>query len=149
MPKFGKPISVLPLSSFFPPINVVLKSTLLTSTFLAPSLLRCPPHTPSSCVPTRDLNHQPLLLGSMDEDASKVLFALASRIMVALFAWVVCPPPFSVLSNGLSGYCLPISGGCGFATATRQGESGGCSFSDLGLRPCTYQCCAGFLFCFF
>ncbi|PQQ10981.1 hypothetical protein Pyn_17252 [Prunus yedoensis var. nudiflora] len=51
----------------------------------------------------------------MDEDASKVLFALASRIMVALFAWVVCPPPFSVLSNGLSSYWLPISGGCGFA----------------------------------
>ncbi|KAI5327286.1 hypothetical protein L3X38_026682 [Prunus dulcis] len=36
---------------------------------------------------------------TMDEDASNVLFALASRIMVALFAWVVCPPPFSVLSN--------------------------------------------------
>ncbi|PQQ21873.1 hypothetical protein Pyn_19911 [Prunus yedoensis var. nudiflora] len=71
----------------------------------------------------------------MDEDASKVLFALASRIMVALFAWVVCPPPFFVLSNGLSGYWLPISGGCGFVTAARQGGSGGCSFLDLREVP--------------
>ncbi|CAB4309620.1 unnamed protein product [Prunus armeniaca] len=69
----------------------------------------------------------------MDEDASKVLFALASRIMIALFVWVVCPPPFSALSNGLSGYWLPISDGCGFGTTAQQEESGGCSFSDLGV----------------
>ncbi|CAL2258788.1 unnamed protein product [Prunus armeniaca] len=91
-----------PLSS--PLINIVLQSTLFISTSLAPSLLWCPSHIPSGCVPTRDLNHQPLLLGSMDENASKVLFALAYRIMVALFALVVCLPPFSILSNGLSSY---------------------------------------------
>ncbi|CAL9028666.1 unnamed protein product, partial [Prunus brigantina] len=118
-----------------PPINVVLQSTLLTSTSLAPSLLWCPPHIPFGCVSTRDLNYWPLLLGSMDEDAN-VLFELASRIMVALFAWVVCPPPFSVLSNGMSGYWLSISGGCGFVIAVRQRGSGGCSFSDLGFFPC-------------
>ncbi|CAL9028890.1 unnamed protein product [Prunus brigantina] len=157
------------------PINVVLQSTLLTCTSLAPALLWCPSHILSGCVSTRDLNNQPLLLGSMDEDASKVLFALASRIMVALFVWVVCPPPFSALSNGLSGYWLPIFDSCGFATAARQGESGGCSFLDLGfflcvcigldvcfrvflsvaffisvgLRPCIYQCWDGFYFCIF
>ncbi|CAL2254498.1 unnamed protein product [Prunus armeniaca] len=122
-----------PLSS--PPLNVVLQSTLLISTSLAPSLLWCPPHIPSGCVPTRDFYHRPLLLGSMDEDASKVLFALAFRIMIALFAWVVCPPPFSVLSNGLSGYWLPISGGCGFAVVVRQEESGYCSFSKFRVLP--------------
>ncbi|CAL8155518.1 unnamed protein product [Prunus armeniaca] len=68
----------------------------------------------------------------MDEDASNVLFALAYRIMVALFAWMICPPPFSVQSNGLSGYWLPIFGGYGFATAVRQRGSGGCSFLWLG-----------------
>ncbi|KAL6277163.1 hypothetical protein ACE6H2_020764 [Prunus campanulata] len=106
-----------------PLINVVLQSTLLTSTSLAPFLLCCSPHIPSDCVLTRDLNHQPLL-------------ALCTRSMVALFVWVVCPPPFSILSNGLSSYWLSISGGCGFATAARQGESGGCSFSDLGFLLC-------------
>ncbi|KAL6289473.1 hypothetical protein ACE6H2_006983 [Prunus campanulata] len=149
LPKFY-PNLENPLSS--PSINVVLHSTLLTSTSLAPSLLWYPPHIPSGCVPTQDLNHQPLLLGSMVEDASKVLFALASRIMVALFVWVVCPPPFSVLSNGLSGYWLLISGGCGFATAARHEESGGCSFSDLGFFLCVcigLDVCLGFSFMWF
>ncbi|CAL8995576.1 unnamed protein product [Prunus brigantina] len=154
-----------------PPLNIVLHSTLLISPSLTPSLFWCPPHIPSGYVPIRCLNHHPLLLGFMDEDASKVLFARASRIMEALFAWVVCPPPFSAISNGLSGYWLPISGGCGFAMAARQEKCGGCSFSILGfflsvcigldgcfrvffyvafiyvgLRPCTYQCWAGFYF---
>ncbi|ONI17616.1 hypothetical protein PRUPE_3G169800 [Prunus persica] len=121
-----------PLLPQYPPINVVLQPTLLTSTSLAPSLLWCLPHISSGHVLAQYLNQQPLLLGFMDEDASKVLVALASRIMVALFAWVVCPPPLSILSIGLLGYWLPITGDCGSVTAMRQMESGGCSFSYLG-----------------
>ncbi|CAL2248255.1 unnamed protein product, partial [Prunus armeniaca] len=72
----------------------------------------------------------------MNEDASKVLFTLASSIMVALFAWVVFLPPFSVLCNDLFGYWLPTSGSCGFAAEARQEENDGCSLSDLGFFLC-------------
>ncbi|CAL9019945.1 unnamed protein product, partial [Prunus brigantina] len=81
----------------------------------------------------------------MDEDASKVLFALASRIMVALFAWVVCPPPFFVVSIGLSSYWLPISISCGSAMAAQQVGSNGCSFSNLEFFLCV---CIGLDVCF-